>query len=90
MIWLQYQDGRKNDIKSSPEKMRPPSYTTKRMIYDWLKLFIDKSGPPRRKCGNKTQIVYQKAFKLSPSISFTMKLDIVGNYECFYCFRPRL
>ncbi len=51
---------KKNDTKPSPEIIRRQSHITKRLIYDWTKLFIDNDGLLRRKSGNKTQIVLPK------------------------------
>ena len=52
-----------NDAKPSPDVIRPQSHTTKRLIYDWSKLFIDKDGLLRRKCGNKAQIILPKGLQ---------------------------
>ena len=54
---------KRNDAKPPPDVIRPQSHTTKRLIYDWSKLFIDKDGLLRRKCGNKTQIILPKSLQ---------------------------
>ena len=54
---------KRHDRKPSSDEIRPQSHITKRLIYDWSKLFVDKSGLLQRKYGDKTQIVLPKSLK---------------------------
>ena len=54
---------KRNDAKPSPGVIRLQSHTIKHLIYDWSKLFINKDGLLRCKCGNKTQIILPKSLQ---------------------------
>ena len=52
---------KRDNVKPSAEEARDESHITKRLLYDWTKLFLDKEGILRRKRGNDSQIILPKS-----------------------------
>ena len=51
---------KRSDNVPTEEQRRLQSHITKRLLYDWKRLFIDQEGVLRRQCGNNTQVVLPK------------------------------
>ncbi len=54
---------KKDNAKPSTESLRLESHLTKRLAYDWSKLFLDDDGALRRQIANRSQIVLPKNLK---------------------------
>ena len=52
---------KRDNIKPSAEGVRDESHITKRLLYDWTKLYLDKEGILRRKRGSDSQIILPKS-----------------------------
>ena len=52
---------KRDNVKPSAEEARDESHITKRLLYDWTKLFLDKEGILRRKRGSDSQIILPKS-----------------------------
>lgn len=52
---------KRDNVKPSAEEARDESHTTKRLLYDWTRLYLDKEGILRRKRGSDSQIILPKS-----------------------------